>query len=274
MKNKVLIVAGMHRSGTSLVTQWLHKCGLHMGENFLGPAVGNVDGHFEDVDFLNFHKETLRDQQLHESGLTEKPVQDIPLYAREKLKSIIEDKNNRSHEWGWKDPRTCLFLPVYSQLIPDARYLIILRDYQSTVSSLINRMFKNADTKYRGSLDNFLWKTIRRKLRKKKLYKNFSEQYVKVWISYNRAILQHISRMPESTYIVLDYKMLKTNDKQIFLHLKETWNFTLNYTDFKDIYKENLFSKAENIEFFVKDKKLLDNAKDLENNLRALIKNM
>jgi len=272
MINKVLIVAGMHRSGTSLVAQWLHKCGLQMGEALLGPGIGNADGHFEDIDFLNFHEEVLKNQQLGESGLTEKSVLEIQSDDREKLKSIIERKNKSNSEWGWKDPRTCLFLSAYADLIPDARYLIVIRDYQSTVNSLISRKFKRSDIKHRGLLDNFIWKIIRGNLRKKKLYKEFTEQYVKVWIAYNKAILNHISKKAENSYLVLDYNMLKTKDKQVFLFLKDNWNFTLEYFDFKNIYKESFMNKADNIEVFVKDRQLIETAKKLENDLRALMK--
>ena len=55
MNNKVLIVAGMHRSGTSVIAQWLQRCGLCLGENLLGPAIGNNEGHFEDTDFVFLH---------------------------------------------------------------------------------------------------------------------------------------------------------------------------------------------------------------------------
>ena len=56
MASKILIIVGMHRSGTSLITQWLYRCGLSIG-NKLAPAdIGNVEGYFEDSDFLKLHE--------------------------------------------------------------------------------------------------------------------------------------------------------------------------------------------------------------------------
>ena len=52
MNSKVAIVVGMHRSGTSVVAQWLSRSGLFIGDSLLGPNVGNEQGHFEDADFL------------------------------------------------------------------------------------------------------------------------------------------------------------------------------------------------------------------------------
>ena len=47
-----LIVAGFHRSGTSLVCQLLHRAGLFLGYDLLGPAFSNPHGHFEDTEVL------------------------------------------------------------------------------------------------------------------------------------------------------------------------------------------------------------------------------
>ena len=45
----------MHRSGTSLISNWLHHCGLQLGEHLLEAGNGNEEGHFEDVEFLRMH---------------------------------------------------------------------------------------------------------------------------------------------------------------------------------------------------------------------------
>jgi len=56
----------------------------------------------------------------------------------------------QNEEWGWKEPRTCLFMDEYNQLIPSAFYMIVVRDFNSTVSSLINREYKVHDRKFRS----------------------------------------------------------------------------------------------------------------------------
>src|ERR687896_198189 len=59
--NHQLIVAGFHRSGTSLVCQLLHRAGLFLGYNLLGPAFSNPHGHFEDTEILEIHQQILAD---------------------------------------------------------------------------------------------------------------------------------------------------------------------------------------------------------------------
>ena len=58
-KNKCLIIVGMHRSGTSLTTSVLSKSGLDIGSNLLGSGVGNEEGHFENLEFVDFHRKML-----------------------------------------------------------------------------------------------------------------------------------------------------------------------------------------------------------------------
>jgi len=109
MENNILVVTGMHRSGTSMITQWLNKCGLDIGERLLGALVGNEEGHFEDLDFVDFHTRVLEDHQIRGNGLADKAVHDISNTTRQELNTIIRSKNALHTEWGWKDPRTCLF---------------------------------------------------------------------------------------------------------------------------------------------------------------------
>src|SRR5689334_9877924 len=134
MENKVLVVLGMHRSGTSLIAQWLKTCGVPMGDNLHGANIGNPEGHFEDMDFLNLHERILKFNNLCSDGVINRTVSPESFVAE--MANLIRDKNNRNIQWGWKDPRTCLFLPYYRTIIPNAKYFIAIRNYNEVVSSL------------------------------------------------------------------------------------------------------------------------------------------
>lgn len=269
MQNKTLIIAGMHRSGTSLITHWLSECGLQLGENFLPGGVGNVDGHYEDIEFLKLHEEILNDNHLPPTGLTDEHNIDVSLYHREKLKSVIRIKNALYPQWGWKDPRTCLFLDTYKELLPDARYLIVVRDYQSVVSSLLQRDFVYIEKKYlaRGYFDRLVWNTFRRKRRLKKLYNQKAEDYLKVWIAYNEEILKNVKTLPEDTYVMLNYSLLNTSDDRICSFLRDRWNLSLKYYKFNDVFKEKLMNQPINTDSFIVNKSLLSKANQLQINL-------
>jgi hypothetical protein len=269
MENKTLIIAGMHRSGTSLITQWLNSCGLQLGENFLGAGPGNEDGHFEDLEFLKLHQEILESNHLPSSGLIEEKQIDISAYHKKKLESLIRTKNTRYDQWGWKDPRTCLFLETYKQLLPDAKYLIIIRDYKEVVSSLLHRDFKDYEQKYllRNGFQRFIWGAFRRRKHLKRFYKERADHYLKVWIAYNQELLKNVETMSEDAFVVLNYQVLNDNDANICDMLNQRWNMSLKYFNFKRVYKERLISKHVDTDVYVEDKALLRKANRLQNNL-------
>ncbi len=270
--NNVLIIAGMHRSGTSLISNWLNSCGLNLGETLLGAGIGNAEGHFEDIDFFRYHEDTLEAHHLSRFGMVTQPLTALSDYQKEKLKSIIEFKNKMNSQWGWKDPRTCLFLAHYRELIPDAYYLNIIRDYKSTVSSLITRDFKQHELKYSGrsKLNQMIWKNFRRGKKLKKFYKESSEFYLNIWIAYNLEILKNIKTLPGDRYMFIEHSSLLDHDKEVIGHLQNNWHFNLDYYDFKKTFKENLLSAVIDVDVYIKDKTFLTKAQNLQNELKAL----
>ena len=138
-KSPVLVVAGMHRSGTSCVAGLLHSAGLFVGERLLAADPTNPLGHFEDLDFLDYHRRLLRDQGLSDDGFVSEPPHEPSLEFRRQADSLVESRRALLRPWGWKDPRTVLFLPFWHEVIPDARYLFVFRPPWDVVDSLFRR---------------------------------------------------------------------------------------------------------------------------------------
>jgi len=269
MRNNILVILGMHRSGTSLITAWLQKCGLHIGETLLGPGTGNVEGHFEDTEFLKMHKEFLESKNEPETGLITNAIADIGPGEKTKLRNLVTAKNEQRKQWGWKDPRTCLFLNVYRKVLPGAHYLVIVRDYRSTVTSLVNRDHQYLQKYYlsKGKIHR-LFLDLKKKYRKEWLYKTRAEQYLKIWITYNEELLTHIERLPSQKCIAVNHHTILQNDKAVFSLLTRTWKFTLNYCDLRSIYNPNLVTAPVDIDPFINDAELLKKAKLLESKLQ------
>ena len=261
----------MHRSGTSLLTQWLYKCGLHVGDHFLGAGIGNKEGHYEDLDFFEYHKNVLKDQDLSDDGMIHKPIADLSDGQLHELRKLVKNKSSQQ-QWAWKEPRTCLFLPHYRQVLPDARYLIILRDYHSVVSSLVSRIYSKTEYKYamKNSLQQFIWKYFKKPFRKNQLLKKYSEHYLQVWITYNTAILKHLQQLDASQYLVVNQTSLLCKNQKVFEHLADKWDFKLEYYDFSRVYKEELISHVAIIEQYVQNASLLVTAELLQEKLKAL----
>jgi len=273
--SKILMVIGMGRSGTSVITQWINKCGLPVGDTLLGKAIGNVEGHFEDEDFLKIHEEILLSNNLSSTGLQATDCLIVTNEQKQKITNIIDNKNKMYKQWGWKEPRTVLFLPVYKELIPDAKYLIIVRDYKAVIDSLLRRDFayihrdEMAKLSKQSKLFQWRWQLFYRRKARNKYYTLHAEKYLKVCINYNQEIIKSIHKLSPDRYIVVSYLLLKSFSKKVFDQLTNDWKFNLKYVDFNDIYKENLMTRKSNIKSFIKDKSLLYKAKALEDTINS-----
>ena len=136
----VLVISGMHRSGTSLVASLCHSAGLNLGERLMWPAESNPLGHFEDLDFFEFHERALAANGLCQTGFV---AATDTIHVPEPLQTIARDliaaRSKLSQPWGWKDPRTVLFLDFWNSLLPDARWLFVIRDPSQVIDSLFRR---------------------------------------------------------------------------------------------------------------------------------------
>lgn len=158
----VFIIAGMHRSGTSLAASILQSAGVHIGRPLMEATEFNAKGHFENLDFFEFHLDVFRSLGVNIDGWTlqENLQIDEPLIDR--AKQLIE-QNSLSSIWGWKEPRTTLFLDFWAKLLPEARFLLIYRS-----------PWEVADSLYR---------------RGDKMFQSQPELAIKYWQHYNQKIL-------------------------------------------------------------------------------------
>lgn len=273
MDSKILVIAGMHRSGTSLISQWLQRCGLNLGDRLLGPAQGNLEGHFEDLDFLRFHEETLKAHQLSDFGFVDQPVTDLSAYEKAKMEGLIHFKSSLYPQWGWKEPRTCLFLDGYLEIIPDACYLVIVRDFNATVSSLIKRDLRDIDKGYlsKNWFSRQNWQKLKREKRHRQLFYQSAEFYLKIWINYNEILLKTIGNLSADQYAVVYHNELCESDTtKLFNKLVDQWGFLLQQIDFKEVYNKTLLTGSVDISAYIQDKDLLKKALALSIELKKL----
>ena len=142
------VVTGMHRSGTSMVTQLLSHAGLWLGsEEKLMPAKpDNPDGFYEHLDIVWIHNALL---QQHHGGWDFEPtftrdwqhadsLSDLKSRAINTCKKISSEQN-KHQSWGWKDPRTCFFLPFWQSLMLEMKLIICVRNPLAVAQSIRTR---------------------------------------------------------------------------------------------------------------------------------------
>ena len=146
MNKKVIIVLGMHRSGTSAVTRGLKALGVELGDNLTPPLANNNErGFWEDIDFNSFNEEILAlvgsdwnsSRLIEPDELTGQSFSSLRLCAIDLLKRKI----GKSDRFGIKNPRMCKTLPFWQQVINhceglEYQYVIVVRNPLSVAQSL------------------------------------------------------------------------------------------------------------------------------------------
>lgn len=140
-----LVIAGMHRSGTSLAAALVASAGIHLGDRIMGPERGNIKGHFEDLDFYELHQRTLAANGLAATGFTCQTSINVPPEFEDAFAELVALRRGLGQPWGWKDPRTTLFLEAWQQKIAEARFLLVFRRPWEVIDSL----FRRGDTDFR-----------------------------------------------------------------------------------------------------------------------------
>ena len=148
----------MHRSGTSLVANYLQRAGLDMGEELLPADVGNPLGYYEDVHIHDLHRELLYKAGIAD-GFTV-TASDVPVAVddvfRERAREIAGTRASKG-QWGWKEPRTALFLELWRDVLDGARFLFVFRQPLAVLDSLLRRA-ANASITERPELALVMWR--------------------------------------------------------------------------------------------------------------------
>ncbi|HXE67117.1 MAG TPA: glycosyltransferase [Rhodanobacteraceae bacterium] len=161
---KVILVLGMHRSGTSAVTRCLNLLGAEVGNKLLPPAEDNRSGFWEHADVVAIHEELLKDlgrawhdaRALPEGWLLSAAARK----ARGKLAKLVADEFDASVLCAVKDPRLCRFVPLWREVLLesglDAVALLVVRHPAEVARSLNARDGLRCETTCLNWLQHFV----------------------------------------------------------------------------------------------------------------------
>lgn len=174
--DRPLLVCGMHRSGTSLTASLFHAAGVRLGDQLLGANHGNDRGHYEDLGIYEFHRTALRSQGLGTEGFVATGTVAVPEALQPVGRRLAAERCRAGGVWGWKEPRTVLFLDYWEAILPQARYVFVFRRPWDVVDSL----FRRGDETFAAN-------------------PAFAAE---VWLHYNRTILDFVRRHDDRCLVV------------------------------------------------------------------------
>jgi len=223
----IFLISGMHRSGTSLLANWLESLGVLLNFGSLMPATyWNNKGHFEDESWVQFHEKMLIRKYPDCKGwkVTESEFLDFQDEDRGVAESLLNARKSFDC-WGWKDPRSIIFSKAWFQFSPLVRSVIVYRDPVEVVSSLLRR------SRLAPSLSPS----------QVKLLKVDIQQSIAMWRAHNLLVIK-LKKMHSSRVVLLDLKCALNYDRDIFKCLDNMTEQTLTYKPMKSIYDESLLN--------------------------------
>jgi len=145
---KWIIVLGMHRSGTSAITRAVGRLGASAGDE------ARMQKHWENVPLRHMNEELLAagrgdwDAPPPRGWLTSKRVG----ARRTGAKHLLEQEFPEADVTIWKDPRTCLTLPFWLDLVEGAAFFLVIHRHPTEVAASLT-----ARNKYGRGVGYALW---------------------------------------------------------------------------------------------------------------------
>ncbi len=221
MTHPPVIIIGMHRSGTSMLTDILEDLGLFMGRRQNQNAEATFFKHLNV--WLLRQAGAAWDQPEPVSSLIADATRrelfgDFLRYTLTSPRAVsflgwqryfrYHDVARLDMPWGWKDPRSTFTLPFWLDLFPDARVIHIYRHGVDVANSLRVRS--------QAGLSHFAtWKQWHRRLAfswwnqlSPKLYvRHFSlAEGFALWETYTQQADSHIAALPPERTRIVQYE--------------------------------------------------------------------
>lgn len=215
--NYCVIVAGMHRSGTSMIMGTMSILGVHLGKNVKGPSHNNQKGFYENIGVT-----TLNEEIFGELGTSWKDILDHKIVFDNRFddrikKTLVAQNLGNQSVFGIKDPRMCILFPFWANVLKSAghsvRVIIPVRNPLSVAESLNKRDGMSL------------------------------ESGIALWEKYNKSILEHSELYDR---IIVDYdRMLNDNG----IHVRALCNFIgLEPKDMDDFVTHDLKHNSGTVE--------------------------
>lgn len=239
MKNrqnaKSILITGMHRSGTSMVTRIVNLLGIYIGEkkNFLNPNEYNPEGYWELNDIVHFHDRLLRHFNLSWKYVYPLPdnwhlSKEINAY-KEELKSIIKKNYGDREIWAWKDPRTSIVFPIWKSVLDELGIEVICIFVYRNPLDVAKSLYKRDGISYDKSFGLWLIYNLNTLL--------LTLNIPKIFLSYDKLIIDWKNELKKLA-LFLDIKWSDVLESKINSFIKK--DFCHSMSTFEDLKNVNI----------------------------------
>jgi len=217
--SSIVCVSGMQRSGTSVLSTWLELCGLRLHDD---ESLDVRHYSSEDRDFVKLHSQALQKKYPRVSSWKVAPRRQLT-FTREtqhQANKLVYIRNQKYANWGWKDPRTVLYLEQWKKIVPDLKVVLVWRPCIDVAQSLFNRSRRSKEQAHHIS----------------------RREAVKLWRRHNKQIIAFKKKHPDDT-LLLPLKYVMQNDIKVFDDIVTRFNIPLTYEPIYNAYENYLMKK-------------------------------
>jgi len=245
---KLIVVLGMHRSGTSVIARGLKTLGVDLGNNLMPPVQDNPQGFWEDLDINALNREMLAAIKRDWQSLTPIQTNEVETLCKSgyhiRAVELLKRKASNSRVFGFKDPRlaklSLFWKEVFSLGYFETSFVICLRHPLSVSSSLAKR-------------DGF-----------------DLEQSHLLWLDYTLASIN--STMGEKC-IVVDYDRLMLSPYGELERLANRLNLKIDAAEFKEFQEEFLERGLQHTQYQPSDLMLEESVPSLVREMYTILLN-
>lgn len=251
-----VIITGMHRSGTTLVSKLLEEHGVFFGVN---KDINNESTFFLSrnealLKYLGFGWHNIKEFRPNfDKKLVTQIYNDLnglPIVNYLGIKTYLKYGNifRFKAKWGWKDPRNTLLLPLWLQIFPKARIINVIRNGVDVANSLVVREQlrdkKNKNPNFKHGIARLYKKLdyihVEKRYNANPLTEHrpnieLSESF-QIWVDYI-SHLNHTQKIRNIEILNVKYEDIITNPEKMLLKINSFIGSEVNLEKIKNHYK-------------------------------------
>lgn len=238
----MLFIVGNGRSGTSVFTRWLTECGVDFGDNLRGNhAHMNPVTNGEDESIRQFHFWLLRhNRQPISFFLDATRNYTVPLDAHKRAEDLVKGISHRNN-YAVKEPLATLFLPFWSDVVPDGKYILVYRHYSGVVDSILqlrHRIQRHRRNRIAAGINELMFRLGL--VNEERL----ANQALHMWIRMNRDALAFQDSGRYSAMTVVRTDQAFDNDRALCDALSHTLNLDLQFRPIDTVREPGMFHSS------------------------------
>lgn len=184
----MIVVLGMHKSGTTLVARFLQEAGIDMVETVSGGTYDDGN-HYERRETAELNKAALNCGHRNSAWVRRRcDPRAVPASVRDEAERLVRRSEGTGKPWGFKDPRTCLTYEFWRTILPSHKVVAIYRDPVE--------VYKHYTARVRGS----------------SLLQGFVA--LRAWYAYN-TVIDTLTRGCDPPVLLLEFGKLMSDDREL-----------------------------------------------------------